>query len=164
MHFSRGVLCAGGGSRARGVRGGVPGPSGTLLCSYRSDPDRNPTQSHPGPAPTGPCLSPRSAAPTSRKSSSTPQPTAETFLSRLCHDESPVVWWPASCSNLDFAPPPSIIFGFFDYADTVFSRAATPPPHIAGPGTRALEILWHSQVNAPSARKWAKVKFLQAFP
>ena len=33
-----------------------------------------------------------------------------------------------------------------------FPGPPSAPPHIAGAGTRALEILWHSQVNAPSAR------------
>ena len=95
-----------------------------------------------------------SAAPTSRKSASTPQPTTEPFLSRLCHHESTVVWRLASCARLRFWPLSRLVFSFFLSRRTRrFSGPSCPPPHIAGPGTRALEVLWHWVVNAPSARK-----------
>ena len=128
------VLGAGGVACARGVRGGVPGPSGKLVRGRRSDSGRNLTQSRARHAPSGPCLSPHSAAPTSRKSSSTRNPTTETFLSRLSHDESPVVWWPSRGFNIDIGPPPPTISGFQRYAHAAFSRAATPASPYRGRG------------------------------
>ena len=56
---------------------------------------------------------------------------------------------PTSISGL-----PRLPFPVFSVTRTRrFPGPPPPPPHIAGAGTRALEILWHSQVNAPSARQ-----------